>query len=166
MSNSILFSTTKAVVTSFLNEELWEGGIFKGVKDADSLEPLKEKYVLKPLASLSNVSDETMDFFWSDLLHYFNPEKKVFLAVSEIVTSETDRYHVDRFLAHSMLKLVKRAFPLKIKALLNAIFTFSNTKKYNHEERAELRRQFNELCILNKQFREKDGKCTIVAMVV
>lgn len=157
MSNSILFFTTKAVVTSLLNDALKKNG---GFKNADSLTPLKEKYDLKPLASLNNVSDDTMRFFWNDLLHFFCHDKNMFYSVSEIVTSKTAKKRVNLFLGHSMWKICTISVPLKLKAL------FRLSRKYKKEERIELSRQLNELGNLYRAFTQHEGKRTIVALVV
>ena len=105
---SILFFTTSARDTKFLNDEIKRNG---GFKNASSLEPLKKEYNLTPMASLTDISDETLKFFYKDFLEFYR-EKHYFYDVS-------NDDEMTYFLIHTAGKLLKTAFPLMLKSLLS-----------------------------------------------
>lgn len=146
---SILFFTTSARDTKVLNDEIKRNG---GFKNASSLEPLKKEYNLTPMASLTDISDETLKFFYRDFLEFYR-EKHYFYDVS-------NDDEMTYFLIHTAGKLLKTAFPLMLKSLL------SGGKET--PEGKEIQRQNAEIANLSKQYRkyvEMRNKY-IVAMVV
>ncbi len=153
---SILFFTTTEPSSGPLNTEYRSNG--------GSLEPLKKKFALTPMAVLKDVSDDTLNYFYKDNLILLK-QKNYFILISGCATAGERSVASDdmtKFLIHSLGKLLKRAFPLKLKSLISG---------KDSDEVAELKdivRQNEDLGNLSKQFTKYNQirRRSIVAMVV
>ena len=116
------------------------------------------------MAVLKDVSDDTLNYFYRDNLILLK-QKNYFILISGCATAGERSVASDdmtKFLIHSLGKLLKRAFPLKLKSLISG---------KDSDEVAELKdilRQNEDLGNLSKQFTKYNQirRRSIVAMVV